>query len=219
MALLGVRRARSTKIGKLLISWSAVSIILLLIPWNLQRRFITGLYVPLSGLTVYGLQTLRESIHRWRTLVVVSMFIIALPTNLIVLISGFAASMQKDPQIYIKTSYLEALSWLSEFTAKDSLIIANEKIGLLIPSFTGRNVIYGHPFETINAIEEKSFIEDYFNGDYSAKELKKLTSKRKIDYILTDEEFGAGEELEKWKDLGYPTVYQSGGIVILDVIR
>ena len=38
------------------------------------------------------------------------------------------------------------------------LILSSPEMGLFIPAQTGRRVLYGHPFETVNADAEKDLV-------------------------------------------------------------
>ena len=108
-----------------------ISLLLVLIPWNLQRRFLTGLFLPLAGLSVYGLNTITNSVNLNRTGRII-LFCLVIPTNLVVVFSGINAASIRDPQIFIKSSVISATTWIENNTESSALFLSNEKEGLLI---------------------------------------------------------------------------------------
>ena len=180
----GVKKAWRSPQSRKLVLWAGISIVLVFVPWSLQRRFLTGIYVPLACLCVYGLSWLSEQsrLHRrfWAALVL----ILSVPTNLIIVISGFQAAIHKDPQIYIDPAEVRSLGWIANNTDSDALIVAEPDLGLLIPSASGRRVIYGHPFETAPAAEELDLIESFFYQAHPSTYYKEFLDSRAADYVL-----------------------------------
>ena len=165
--MLELKSAWQKEKGKSLVIWAVVSLVLVLIPWNLQRRFLTGIYVPIAGLAVYGLINLaRKKRLSFRTYAIV-ILVLVIPTNIIVLVSGIQAAARHDPKIYQDREIYNGLTWINENTSHDVLVLTDEEIGLFIPSVTGRRVIYGHPFETINAEMEKQFLLNFLDENQS----------------------------------------------------
>jgi hypothetical protein len=87
-------------------------------------------------------------------------------------------------------------------------------MGLFIPADTGRKVMYGHPYETVNAEQEKAQVQTFFK-EGSLQDQEKFLADNKIDYIF----WGPRE-----KALGTPIIlnslkmaYQNGDVVIFQV--
>lgn len=118
----------------------------------------------MAGLSVYGVSLIRKWIPAKNRILVFVLFCLILPTNGMVLMSGVQASTQLDPKIYIPKAVQEGLDWLSENSHTNDLVLADEVVGLYIPSATGRRVIYGHPFETVNADQELELVRLFFQG-------------------------------------------------------
>ncbi len=213
LAGFGIKESLKSEIGKTLLIWAVSSIGLLLIPWNLQRRFLTGIYVPLAGLAILGLKLIISKYRlSFRTGVLV-LFVLVIPTNLIVLISGIQASMMHDENIYYSVDLEMGLEWVINNTGTDDLFLTNKTIGLLIPSLTGRRVIYGHPFETVNAEDELKFINAFFEYQMDEKFLLDYLTNRKIDYILIQK----GHEFlneEALNDSVFNVVFENSKIVL-----
>jgi hypothetical protein len=168
----------------LLMLWSGLGIPLLYLPLNLQRRFMMGLYIPIVGLAVLGLETLaRRSPSRF-IILSVSNLIIALPTNIVIILAAFSGIQSHDPSIYLDRQEYAAIRWLIQNTKPDDIVLCSPDMGLFIPAYTGRRVIYGHPFETINAKEEKDTVLDFYSGGNSLQQQDDFIKDRDIDYIM-----------------------------------
>jgi len=188
------------------------------IPWNLQRRFLTGIFIPLAGLSVFGIEVLiRISKMNSKTITAI-LFCLILPTNLIVILSGIQAVAIRDSQIYLSSDLKKSLVWLEGNTSRDSLILAGENNGLYIPSISGRKVVYGHPFETIYGDREKKYLEKIFGGELSTAETRMMIGDREIDYILTDHESNE-KFLDLITELNFPQVFSRGSVGIYRVIQ
>lgn len=189
-------------------AWLLLGIILLYLPLGLQRRFILGLYLPVVVLGVWFLKRWLPQPGRFR-LVGVALLALALPTNLILFLSTQQAIAARDLNIYYTQGEAQAFAWIDAQTPPDSLILAAPATGLLIPAHTARRVIYGHPFETVNAEAEKAAVEAYFAAPDSA-----YLVARQVDYVF----YGLRERLLGGPaPQGLPVVYASQGVTLYAV--
>jgi hypothetical protein len=207
LAIFGISGAWKSESGKKMVLWAGFGLILVLIPWNLQRRFLTGIYLPLAGLAVWGLDWLKEKMALRSSLWVGMIFIFALPTNFIVIISGVNAALNQDPQVYLDACILRSLEWLSENSEKDDLVLAEPETGLLVPHLTGLRVIYGHPFETISADQELADLEKFIFQQPGARFYQEYVSARDIDYVFLSHK--PNSQLSSWLE-------ETGTLVISD---
>jgi len=136
---------------KLFICWIVLGFVMMYMPISLQRRFMLGLFIPVVGLALVCINRLEKSGHSIVRRSWWMVFILSLPTNILILFSGIHGIMTHDPAIYLTFGESEALEWIRSSTAEDALILASPGIGNFLPAHTGRRVIYGHPFETVNA--------------------------------------------------------------------
>jgi len=185
-------RVRVGKIGQrgtvTMVVWLALGAGLLFFPIGLQRRFLIGLYIPVVILGVVGLSSLvkkgsTNTIRSYRLLGLILILLI-IPTNLLILLSGRYAVQTQDRHVYLWQDERRAFLWLESNTADDALILAAPETGLFIPAYTGRRVLYGHPFETVNATEEEKGLDAIFAGKASITELESFVVSRNVDYIF-----------------------------------
>ncbi len=144
--------------ARLLVLWSALALLLLYAPLALQRRFLVGLYIPLAGLAAWGLSA-GNGRARWGLLAALTA-----PTNLFVLLAAFATAGAHPPELYLTRPEADALAWLAASTPRDAVVLAAPETGAFIPAFSGRRVLYGHPFETVDAARMEAIVLRYFSG-------------------------------------------------------
>jgi hypothetical protein len=145
---------------------------------------------------------------------VVALFVLALPTNWIVILAGQEGVRLHDPVLYRTKAETIALNWLASQTSNDALILAAPETGLIIPAFSGRRVIYGHPFETVKAAAEEQIVSDFFQN-MSESDAQAFFAERGVDYVF----FGPRE-----RALGTPAlltdlelVFETGDVKIFSV--
>lgn len=192
----------------ILICWVVIGFIMLYTPFVLQRRFMLGLYIPLAILaSIWIVKTLLKS--QRSKLMVGLLLILVFPTNLIILLASWSGIQSKDPAIYYTSAESLAFEWIENNTPPDALILASAETGLLIPAFTGRRVIYGHPYETVNAEQKEAVVTRFFSG---STDFENFNIIKTADYIF--------EGPRERKVGGIPTelildkVYQNQGVVI-----
>lgn len=175
---------RSDRCHRLLWTWLAAALILAVIPWNLQRRALTGILVPAAGLAAAALLWIKDRLNWKLGPVVVITLGLMLPTNLVILLSGFNAAANQDPQIYLARSDRQAMKWLAQEADDSDLVLANPRMGLYLPASSGVRVWYGHPFETPDADRKRSTLAKAFGAEMDLEELEGLISDLKVDYLF-----------------------------------
>jgi hypothetical protein len=190
-----------------LLVWLISGLALLYLPFGLQRRFMMGLFIPVVGLAIVGLQILQEK----RRLLPLVVFILSLPTTLLILLAAQHGIQTQDAQLYLTRDEMQAFTWLSANTPPDSLVLAAPETGLFIPAFTGRRVLYGHPFETVNAQAEQAELTRVFQ---SGGQPAQFLQQHKVNYLFW------GPRERQTGDLstaGLKVVYQNGGVTIFAI--
>ena len=197
LAILGFIHFRSWNFNyfqKLTTCWFAVSLILILFPFSLQRRFLMGFYIPTTILAGIGIVLSLKSLRTQRRLYSAAISL-SIPSIIVVLALGAFGITTLDQRFYLWQDEQKALEWVGQSTTQNAIILASPDIGNVIPALTGRRVLYGHPFETVNAAAQKQLVTDLFQNAYSANKALTLLAELKVSYIF----FGPRE-----KSLGRP---------------
>jgi predicted membrane protein len=174
--------------------WVAAATIIQVIPFNLQRRFLLGFYIPLVAYAVQAIFLFKKKARKWLIPVVIA---ISLPTNILVIALGFFASQTQAAELFIRPSENQAYEWIIKNTAQDAVILSSPETGARIPGRTGRRVVYGHEFETVNSAEMKTEVEAFFKSPTSEDQLN-WAKKNNVDFIYVgNQERGLmGEDIE-----------------------
>ncbi|WP_322509466.1 hypothetical protein [Anaerolinea sp.] len=200
----------------ILLGWMIGAILLTYTPFNLQRRFMTGIYIPVAVLCAYGISEWLE--HNtvlkkwlWRGLLITSIL-----TPLLVIFSSTVAVLQKDSLIYINSDEFRAIKWMDLNLPENSVILASPRIGLILPAWTDLRVVYGHPFETVNASQSKALVERFFLGEMSPVEKAEFFHQYDVVYLF----WSPGEDLAQSKDLFEgDLVYQTGKVRVFRIAK
>ena len=213
LAIPGARAAlrRGRDVDVLLLAWALSSTLLLYAPFPLQRRFSLGLHIPLVLLAVMGLRSATVKVasgdasYRWWGRIA---FILSLPTTLLLVgIMSTAAMRPPDGRLFFSADEAAAFDWLrlASHAPREPVVIAAPETGLFLPAWAGVRVIYGHPFETLDAANTRSKVERFFAGTADRADVL-----RDVDYIF----FGPREKKLGEADPGWQPVFESGDVTI-----
>jgi len=217
LAALGAwSRLHRQRDGNLLLTWVVLGLLLVYLPFGLQRRFMMGLFVPLAGLAGFGLGELAARPGQHAGLAARLGFAVSLPTNLLLLFVAFHGIQTHNELLYLTRSEAKALNWIEANTPTRALILASPQMGLFIPAHTGRRVIYGHPFETVNAEVEEQAVKKFFQGGRDPTIVSAFLKQHGVDYIFygpRERELGALPDLSNLSP-----VYIDGEVIIYRVV-
>jgi hypothetical protein len=198
-----------------LLAWVGSVVVLLYVPFALQRRFITGLHVPLTLLAALGLEQILLPRVKSRRRALATGLIVGLTalTNLFVpLVSVVGVSQGRQPLV-MTGDQAAASAWLSDNTAWTDTVLAPPEAGQFIPAWAGNRVVYGHPFETIDAETKEAEATRFFSPEASTAERRDLLDRYGVRYVLA---LAAEPDLSPLA-LGLTSVWSSNEAVIYQV--
>jgi hypothetical protein len=186
LALVAIVRLFKEKIDqtyKYLIFWSLAGIALIYFPFNLQRRFALGIFIPIAILAIVGISALAKS-RRGFTNGFVLVMGFSLLTNLLLVPSSVLAAKSNNSLLVLSKGESQALDWIEDSTPRNTVILASPEMSLFIPAYTGRRVIYGHPFETVDAAMNEQLVTHFYSGIWDANEAADFVAQSGVCYIL-----------------------------------
>jgi hypothetical protein len=210
----GLDRMISARLLFQLAGWLVLGLVLVYIPFNLQRRFLTGLYLPAALLAVAGLEYLRGRGFgsRWGYGALLGGSILTNLLLLLLLLAGVRSqaggSGAGGAQLYLPRATLAALEWVGAHTPPDAVVLADTTSGLYVPAWSGRRTLYGHPFESANAAAEKQAVAQFYDGEMNAAQMADFLATRGVDFVLLTQER---------PEVNGRLVYESAGVRILEV--
>jgi hypothetical protein len=98
--------------------------------------------------------------------------------------AGIQVGHSHNPSFYLTQAEHQALNWIDDNTHPDALILASPEMGLFIPAYAGRRVIYGHPFETVDAESQEAAVTQFYSGDLSETQMRDFLADRQVDYVF-----------------------------------
>lgn len=182
---------------QMLLLWLLVALLLIYLPFSLQRRLASGLYIPLAGLAALGIEALSRSWRRWIWLAP-ALLLLSLPSNLLILAGGLGAAAQNNAELYLYADELAAFCWLEEHAQEDALVLAAPATGLYLPVYTDARVLYGHPFETVNADAQRQAVERFYHEGANAAWLRRAAAAYLL-YGPREREIGGAPDLPGWQ--------------------
>jgi hypothetical protein len=156
------------------------------LPLPLQRRLSIGLGVPTGLLAGMGwgrvmrtkIQPRRRSLGRGLTIAFSALTVVFLIT-----MASFAA-LSGEPWFYLSAGEWEALGWLREEAPPEAVVLCAPQTGTFVPAWAGQPVVYGHPFETLNAEWRKGQVEAYWGGSMRPAEKERFLENHRVRYVL-----------------------------------
>jgi hypothetical protein len=231
-----VRTLRHWNEGRiLLVAWVLVSVILVYMPFTLQRRMMEGLHVPVCILATIGLfecvlpWIMRSDgvsrFARWRgytrgglrRLLPFSVILATFPSNLCVVMGGSAAVLSHDPDLFHQGEEIEAADWLGQNTASTETILASYRVGRYLPARIGHRVFMGHFHETVQLNSKLRLAKSFFSEETPDRDRRALLADYRIRYVY----YGPTEiEMGRFDPSGAPyltLVYRNGSVTIYGV--
>ena len=155
--------------GRFILAWLIAMSLLVYFPVEFQRRLSIGMSIPLSLAAGFGLMRMVEWTGSRRAVRAVALGF-CIPTSLFLITISVVGALYLRSPFYIPEDEVRAYNWLRENTQKEDVVLAGEVAGNQIPAWTGRRVVWGHPFETIDSERKRKLVEDFYTGRLSSEE-------------------------------------------------
>jgi hypothetical protein len=203
----------------LLLGWVLVTLVGMYMPrLPLQRRLSLGLGVPLGLLAGVGWwRAVRPRVkarRRGLSQGLVVPFCALTPVFLVLMV--LLAAQAGNPWFYLGEGEWAALAWLRDEGRPDAVVLCAPETGLFVPAWAGQRVVYGHPFETVDAERRKAQVEAYWAGEMSAAERELFLRENRVGYVLIGpRELGIGEPGSEIGEL----VFEAEDVRVYEVAR
>ncbi|HPC05428.1 MAG TPA: hypothetical protein PLI60_01785 [Anaerolineaceae bacterium] len=167
-----------------LIAWIAGGIILLYFPFDLQRRFLSGYFIPVVLIGFYLLDQLKSQSQKKPAALVIGIVGASLITNLIVLAGIFTGLKSYDPHFFLTRDEAEAISWMDASAADPEVVLSSPSLGSFIPARADLKVVYGHPYESIQAEVREEKITQFYTGAFAGADVKAWLREMNIHFVV-----------------------------------
>lgn len=184
-----------------LATWLLIGILLVYFPSSLQRRFVSGLYVPVVALAILAIQTLARNSRSFIRLAL-GLLVFSVPTSMLILATSAQAARAQNAALYLNYAELQAYRWLDEHALPTDVVLASPDSGLFIPAYSQVRVIYGHPFETVEADKRRGEVLGFYSGQLSPAEILQFLGSANVSFVLygpRERSLGPLPELPGWQ--------------------
>jgi hypothetical protein len=183
-AVSAVRRGRD--VDWLLLGWVGVTLVGMYLPLPLQRRLSLGLGVPLGLWAGMGWwRAVRPRIKARRRGLMQGLIVAFCALTPIFLVVGHLVVAS---DAYLSGGEWAVLRWLREEGEPDAVVLSSARMGLYVPAWAGQPVVYGHPFETVNAEERKAQVGAFWAGEMGVEERETFLRENRVGYVSVDSE-------------------------------
>nr|HID12360.1 hypothetical protein [Anaerolineae bacterium] len=181
----GMRR-RDSRIAFPLL-WVTLVAVLAYLPWNLQRRFLEGVQVPLGLLAGVGLVWIVDCglrIAKGRWLAHAAVAALAAMSNLYLTAGLTLAAANRSPALFWPADVLAGVDWLGEHSAWDETVLAAFETGNLVPARIGHRVVLGHWMETVDYEGKREAVARFYEAETPDGERLALLGEWGVGYVF-----------------------------------
>jgi len=177
--------------------WIVIAFLLAYSPFDIQRRFLLGITIPMAVLAVWALKEFFDTVaanspglSRWRTGFIL-LFIFIVSSSSIYLSLGRAVYLQTHPTDFFYPAGIDdAVQWLNQHAPADDFVLASEQTAQIVAQKTDLRVYYGHEMETLNfSAKQENVISFYENTQ--PKDWIKNTSVKWVIYSPLEQEISS----------------------------
>jgi hypothetical protein len=165
---------------RIMLLWLVAMLVLMYLPTSTGRRFAAGMMIPLAYFAARALEDFwfERVSRRWRYRLILPVIPLMTLSWLFVLLAG----TQVRAGQFLPVDYIAGFDWLRENQRDGDVILASEEVSAWIPGLVGSRVVYGHPFETLNALEKEQAVKDWYAGRLS--DCGDLPRRNQVRYII-----------------------------------
>jgi hypothetical protein len=188
------------------------------LPFNLQRRLVVGVQIPLVILATYAIFQLVPRHVRPSRLPLARgaiLFFFSL-TNLFLLMGSIVSVSQRQPPIFLPATQLEAMRWLDQ-EANGEVILAMYETGNVLPAYAPVRVFVGHGPETVNSDEKRALAETFFGNTVDEAWRRTLLKKFQVRYVYYGPNEKAAGDFAPSQATYLREIYQNEDVQIFEV--
>jgi hypothetical protein len=130
-----------------------------------------------------------------------------LASNALVYAATLGAIASRDPAVFLTRGQAQGLAWLAAHGGR-ALVAAPPEWGLWVPARSDARVLYGHPFETVDAAQREAEVTAFYAGVVPGPA---FVAKHNVAYVLAPDDDPAWTPPAGWQ---WPVAFKQAGIVI-----
>jgi len=200
---------RINKLQQWLIVWITTTLILTAFPFGWSRLYLSGLFFPLSLLTLIKLEILMK---QQRLIMVIFVFILIPLSTYFIFYQRINAVNQTDNSwMYMSKKKQLGLKFIE--TQKADGVLANYILSNQVSKLTGKHVYLGHLIQTPKAEEKYEKLMRFYQKEMNDNEACMFLRENKINIIV----FEDSEIQKKYSQSCLSKQYENSEIVVFQV--
>ena len=223
LALIGARASRRQSTRDVLFLWLWIGLISVLIylPWNLQRRFLEGVQVPLAILAGIGLTRVVGSIpyHRIRRSGPIAVAALAATGNLYMTIALTWGAGTRHPALFWPHDVIAAVDWLGAHSEWNQTVLGAPDTGTLIAGRIGHRVVIGHEMETVDFEQKRMAVNRFYDVNTTEAERRSLLHRWQVEYVAYGPYEQALGDFSPSDSESLVPLYDQNGLIVYEVQR
>lgn len=205
--------------------WIGLVAVLVYLPWNLQRRFLEGVQVPLGLLAGVGLAQIADCVVHWksqigrgRRLAQAAVVALMAVSHLYLTAGATLAAAARTPALFWPTDVLAGVDWLGENTSWEETVLAGFETGSLIPARIGHRVVLGHWMETVDFEAKREAVARFFTTDTPDEERLTLLREWGVAWLFCGPEERSLGDFDPSAVTYLEPVFQQGEVAVYRVV-
>jgi hypothetical protein len=124
--------------------------------------------------------------RRWRPVAACIFFPLIAVSQIMMLFLPVLPAITGSPQdvqgVFLERDYVGAFDWVEARSQQSDVILAAPLVSAWVPGWVGARVVYGHPYETLDADNKRQQVESWFNG--SAADCSALIGQYNVRFVI-----------------------------------
>jgi len=170
------------RVDMLLVAWLVCAASLAYFPYNLQRRFIEGVWIALIILVVSGYEYFAKEKFAFIFRTVLTISTIA---PILVMMIVFQGTWLVSVPIYRPTAEIAMFEVVNKVTKPGDVALASYETGNVFPAWAPVHVLAGHGPESAYLIDIRPEISAFFSGAKDMEWQKEMLSRFAVQYIIS----------------------------------
>jgi hypothetical protein len=161
---------------------------LIYLPFNLQRRLVEGVQIPLSMLAAMGLMKVTGTHSRnpsLRSRLVMSVALVGLlPTNVMLIVGNSMALRGRPAPVFRDAEEVAVLNWLSRRVEPSDVVLTSYGTGNYLPARVDARAFVGHGPESADVEQKKALVARFFDEATDDAWRRQLLKDYGVDFVF-----------------------------------
>lgn len=202
---------------RLVVLWLLAILVVMYLPTGAGRRFAVGMMLPIAYFATRAVEDvwITRINRRVRSYVFALVIPLMAVSQIFVLFLPVALpALSGDPGtavgVFLEHDYYVAYDWVNQHSSSSDVVLASPVVSAWIPGWAETRVVYGHPYETLNAAVKRQQVLDWYAGTAECSAILDEYNVRYVLYGPEEVQFGTApcrDQLNVVAEIGGVTVY------------